>query len=108
MQPVEADEDEVEAVPLAPSHTVEDNPPTLLGFFMFSMRKGFRRLHKTGGCWFTAEAREFVTDLAETTYDAKRGHCWRDTGSRDTKEPDLIGESSSVDTSNESSSTDEP
>ena len=70
-----------------------------------SLRRGFRRLHKTGGCWFTAESMEYVADLTATVYDAKCGHCWKD---REFKEPDVIGESSSVDTSDETSSSDTP
>ena len=44
-----ADEDEVVPSPLTPVYSVPDDKPAM-GDFIVSLRRGFRRLHRTGDC----------------------------------------------------------
>ena len=67
-----------------------------------SKRRGFRRLHRRGGCWFAAELEEDVFDLGSAQFHARCGHCWRDA-----LKPKMIGDDESVDSDEVSSSTDE-
>ena len=71
-------------------------------------KKGFRRLHRAGGCHCVAVHFEEVHDLTNTVFNSKCGHCWR-LGKREvaTKISSRAAEDSdsSVSTSGESSST---
>ena len=71
-------------------------------------KKGFRRMHRRGGCGCTSEFFEEVADITEAIYNSRCGHCWR--GADQPREKVLSKQAaddtdSSVETDSESSST---
>ena len=71
-----------------------------------SGKRGFRRLHKTGGCWFSSATWEWAHDLKDLEFDARCGHRWRDDAVTPMKPPGINGEDESTGTTDESSSMD--
>ena len=70
-----------------------------------SARSKFRRLHRTGGCWYTAGHMEYITHPKGHRYDASCDRCFPNAAADKLNFPEVAGASSSVDTSDESSST---
>ena len=58
----------------------------------------FRRLHRRGGCWYTAVAVEEVDDLATARYNAKCHVCWK-TGKQHTSKKLLVDLQANVESS---------
>ena len=71
-----------------------------------SGKRGFRRLHRTGGCWFSSASWEWAADLKDLEFDARCGHCWKEDAVTPMKLPDINGEDESIGATDESSSTD--
>ena len=73
------------------------------------MRTGFRRLHISGGCWYKAAKVERIEDLANASYHAQCGVCWKEGRALPSKTVvDKLREDSdsSVTTDDETSSSD--
>ena len=71
-------------------------------------KKGYRRLHRAGGCHCVAECFEEVPDIACAVFNSRCGHCWRSgEKAKAVKISERAAEDSdsSVSTSSESSST---
>ena len=47
-----------------------------------SRRRGFRRLHRMGGCWYSASLVEYPRTEAEANFQARCDRCWSGTSRR--------------------------
>ena len=65
--PEEMRETEVSKHPLASAGTL---------WVSVARKTGFRRLHRSGGCWYTAALVEYPEDEASAQFDKRCERCW--------------------------------
>ena len=103
---VDADPDDVEEVEAAVLPDISNISTPY--WVSLTRKKGYRRLHRVGGCHCVAECFEEVPDIACAVFNFRCGHCWRSGEKAKTvKISTRAAEDSdpSVSTSSESSST---